>query len=121
MCEYNVREKLTLWDSYFQQNKSNKRKNSKYSKVKNHLQPTHNYIVKIQSSMENQAFLKTTKSTTTTTKRVTTKTTTSTAATTTLLDLISDSSDTKIGKENDQAAWVIVELIKSIFLTAFDI
>ena len=89
MCEYNVRKRLTVWNSYFKPDKSNKRKNSKYSNMKDQIQPTHNYVLRIQNSKGNPPFITTTKSTSTT-ERVTLKTSNPTTVTTTLLDLISD-------------------------------
>ena len=116
LCEYNVRKRITAWDSYFKPNKSNKRKNSKYSKTKNQIQPTHNYVLKIQSSKVNPSYVTTTPSTTT--ERVTT--TNPTTVTTTLLDLISDQkSDDIIDNDSNEAGWVI-EVIKSLFLAAFN-
>ena len=118
MCEYNVRKRLTVWDSYLKPNKSNKRKNSKYSKTKNQIIPTHNYNLKIQSSKRNPSSLRNTPSTTT--EKVKFKTTEPTTATTTLLDLISDQeSENKIDDKSDEAAWVI-DVMKSIFLAVFN-
>ena len=121
MCEYNVRKRLTVWDGYFKKpNKSNKRKNSKYSNMKDQIQPTHNYVLRIQNSKGNPPFITTTKSTATT-ERVTLKTSNPTTATTTLLDLISDQkSDESDNKLSDETAWALVDVIKTIFLSAFN-
>ena len=118
MCEYNVRKGITIWDTYFKPNKPNKRKNSKYSKINNELQPTHSYVLNIQGSKTKQQFLRT--STSTTTKR----TTNPPIITTTLLDLLIDSSDQQsdndIDKGSDGTAWAIVEILKTIFLAALN-
>ena len=119
MCEYNVRKRVTIWDSYFKPNKSNNRKNSKYSDMKNQIQPTHNYVLKIQNSKGNPSFLKTTTISASTTEKVTT--TNPTTVTTALLDLISDQKSDKIdNNKSEEAAWAIVDLIKTIFLSAFN-
>ena len=118
MCEYNVRKRLTVWDSHSKPNKSNIRKNSKYSKTKNQIVPTHNYVLKIQGSKRNPSSLQ--KRPSTTTEKVKIKTTELTTATTTLLDLIGDQkSENKIDNESDEATWVI-DVMKSIFLAVFN-
>ena len=117
MCEYNVKKRMTVRDSYFKPSKSNKRKNSKYSNMKNQIQPTHNYVLKIQSSKGNPSFLKKPTISISTTEKVTTTNPTTTA----LLDLISDQKSDNIDhNKSEEAAWAIVDVIKTIFLAAFN-
>ena len=76
--------------------------------------------MRIQNSKANPPFITTTKSTSTT-ERVTLKTSNPTIVTTTLLDLISDQkSEESDDKLSDETAWAIVDVIKTIFLSAFN-